>query len=408
MQAFSVTHEGGCGIWANVDALWSLCDLPWLNPLFRPPNRVSPAFQKLNCELLGLTVDSYYANVVWVRNIKEKSGIAIPFPIIEDLSMKVAHAYGMIQPGASDTSAVRATLVIDDKGHPAGHVKVIRVDDEVRPYPPASSGGRPGPMPLFSRSGTAVLETIRPPHLSLLLHSEVMHTHHNPSQPATAGTAAPVSDPERWNQRYREGGDGWELGQPAPPLEQFLRHHPLAPSKAGRVLVPGCGRGHEAALLAELGYDVVGLDFSTEAIKEARRLHGADHPRLRWVQADLFDSAALKAAGLEDDSLDGVVEHTCFCAIDPDRREAYRATVKGLLKPTGWLLGLFLCHGRPGGPPFGSHPTALAESWREAGMVEQLWQPAEATLAKRSDEWLGLWRKPQNPRPLPLQSIRSW
>ena len=184
MQAFSVTHEGGCGIWANVDALWSLCDLPWLNPLFRPPNRVSPAFQKLNCELLGLSVDSYYANVAWVRNIKEKSGIAIPFPIIEDLSMKVAHAYGMIQPGASDTSAVRATtLVIDDKGHPAGHVKVIRVDDEVRPYPPASSGGRPGPMPLFSRSGTAVLETIRPPHVSFSSTvKSCTHTTTRPSQ----------------------------------------------------------------------------------------------------------------------------------------------------------------------------------------------------------------------------------
>jgi peroxiredoxin (alkyl hydroperoxide reductase subunit C) len=51
-----------------------------------------------------------------VRNIKEKFGVDIPFPIIEDLSMRVAHAYGMIQPGASDTSAVRSTFVIDDKG----------------------------------------------------------------------------------------------------------------------------------------------------------------------------------------------------------------------------------------------------------------------------------------------------
>ena len=75
-----------------------------------------PAFQKLNCELLGLSIDSYYAHVAWVRNIKEKFGVEIPFPIIEDLSMRVANAYGMIQPGASDTSAVRATFIIDDKG----------------------------------------------------------------------------------------------------------------------------------------------------------------------------------------------------------------------------------------------------------------------------------------------------
>ena len=73
-------------------------------------------FQAINTELLGLSIDSYYAHVAWVRNIKEKFGVEIPFPIIEDLSMNVAKAYGMIQPGASDTSAVRATFVIDPEG----------------------------------------------------------------------------------------------------------------------------------------------------------------------------------------------------------------------------------------------------------------------------------------------------
>jgi peroxiredoxin (alkyl hydroperoxide reductase subunit C) len=78
--------------------------------------RAYPEFQKLNTELLGLSIDSNFAHVAWVRNIKEKFGIDIPFPIIEDLSMKVANAYGMIQPGASDTSAVRATFIIDPNG----------------------------------------------------------------------------------------------------------------------------------------------------------------------------------------------------------------------------------------------------------------------------------------------------
>lgn len=73
-------------------------------------------FQALNTELLGLSIDSYYSHIAWIRNIKEKFDIEIPFPIIEDLSMKVAHAYGMIHPGAADTSAVRATFVIDPDG----------------------------------------------------------------------------------------------------------------------------------------------------------------------------------------------------------------------------------------------------------------------------------------------------
>jgi peroxiredoxin (alkyl hydroperoxide reductase subunit C) len=78
--------------------------------------RAHEEFQAMNTELLGLSIDSHYSHVAWVRNIKEKFGVEIPFPIIADLSMDVARAYGMIQPGASDTSAVRATFVIDPDG----------------------------------------------------------------------------------------------------------------------------------------------------------------------------------------------------------------------------------------------------------------------------------------------------
>ncbi|MCB1802780.1 MAG: peroxiredoxin [Gammaproteobacteria bacterium] len=73
-------------------------------------------FQAVNTELLGLSIDSYYSHVAWVRNIKERFGVDIQFPIIEDLSMNVARAYGMIHPGAADTSAVRATFIIDPEG----------------------------------------------------------------------------------------------------------------------------------------------------------------------------------------------------------------------------------------------------------------------------------------------------
>ena len=73
-------------------------------------------FAALGTELLGLSIDSHYAHIAWVRSIKDIFGIDIPFPIIADLDMKVAQAYGMIQPGASDTQAVRATFVIDPQG----------------------------------------------------------------------------------------------------------------------------------------------------------------------------------------------------------------------------------------------------------------------------------------------------
>ncbi|MBI1930999.1 MAG: peroxiredoxin [Ignavibacteriales bacterium] len=73
-------------------------------------------FKKLNTQVIGLSIDSIYSHLAWVKNIKDNFDIEIPFPIIDDLSMKVAKSYGMIHPGASDTSAVRAVFIIDAEG----------------------------------------------------------------------------------------------------------------------------------------------------------------------------------------------------------------------------------------------------------------------------------------------------
>jgi peroxiredoxin (alkyl hydroperoxide reductase subunit C) len=77
---------------------------------------IYPELQKRGVELLGLSIDSVYSHIAWVRNIEEKTGVKIPFPIIADLDRAVATKYGMIQPGASKTEAVRAVFVIDPKG----------------------------------------------------------------------------------------------------------------------------------------------------------------------------------------------------------------------------------------------------------------------------------------------------
>jgi peroxiredoxin 2/4 len=73
-------------------------------------------FQREQCDLLGLSVDSTYAHIAWLRAIREKFAVEVPFPVIEDISMRVASAYGMVHPQASDTSTVRATFVIDPDG----------------------------------------------------------------------------------------------------------------------------------------------------------------------------------------------------------------------------------------------------------------------------------------------------
>ncbi|RQD82297.1 MAG: peroxiredoxin [Methanocalculus sp. MSAO_Arc2] len=70
-------------------------------------------FQKLNAQLVGLSIDSIHSHLAWVRNIKEKMGVTIPFPVIADLDMKVASLFGMVHPDQSTTAAVRAVFYID-------------------------------------------------------------------------------------------------------------------------------------------------------------------------------------------------------------------------------------------------------------------------------------------------------
>ncbi len=76
-------------------------------------------FEKLNCKLLGLSIDSTYSHIAWLRTIKEKieyngmKGLEVNFPVISDLTMEVSKAFGMLQPAASTTQAVRAVFIMD-------------------------------------------------------------------------------------------------------------------------------------------------------------------------------------------------------------------------------------------------------------------------------------------------------
>ncbi len=76
-----------------------------------------PQLDELNCDLLGLSIDSLYAHIAWVKDIEARFGTQITFPIIEDISMAVSRVYGMIHEGSATTAAVRSVFFIDPEGY---------------------------------------------------------------------------------------------------------------------------------------------------------------------------------------------------------------------------------------------------------------------------------------------------
>lgn len=73
-------------------------------------------FDDHDTKLIGLSIDSIHAHIAWVNNVKKNSGVLFEFPIIADIDMNVSKKYGMLQPGESETAAVRAVFFIDPKG----------------------------------------------------------------------------------------------------------------------------------------------------------------------------------------------------------------------------------------------------------------------------------------------------
>lgn len=78
--------------------------------------KAAPDFEKLNCSLLGLSVDSVYSHIAWLDSIENGFGIKIEFPIIEDVSMAISFAYGMIHENSVSTATVRSVFFIDPQG----------------------------------------------------------------------------------------------------------------------------------------------------------------------------------------------------------------------------------------------------------------------------------------------------
>ncbi len=175
-----------------------------------------------------------------------------------------------------------------------------------------------------------------------------------------------MPDADAWNARYELGTTPWDLGRAHPELETRLALDPaLGLDAVGRVLVPGAGTGHDAAALAQAGWEVVAVDIAP----------AVEAPLLRRLEADR--GTVVIADSLEfdgGDPFDLVFDHTFFCALDPADRPRFGAMVDRVLTYTGSLVSIVFPFGKPasdGGPPWGFTTSDMATVLGEAFVMEE-------------------------------------
>ncbi len=147
-----------------------------------------------------------------------------------------------------------------------------------------------------------------------------------------------------WSEIYRSGHIRWDLGAAHPLLDELV---PPLKFTRSRVLILGCGLGHDAAWWEKRGHIVTAVDFSEEAISKAKSLYG-ESGTLRWHVLDAFQLPASWSS-----SFDIIFEHTMYCAVPPHRREELAKVWWRLLSPRGRVLGIVPAMDKSVGPPYG-------------------------------------------------------
>lgn len=145
-----------------------------------------------------------------------------------------------------------------------------------------------------------------------------------------------------WEAQYQAHDTPWDKGEPSPGLVDWLATQAAAPR--GTVLVPGCGTGHDVRAWAAAGFTATGLDIAPSAVARAQAAGTLERSTFRL--GDFLSDEP-------HERFDWLFEHTCFCAIPPDRRADYVRAVQRWLKPSGHYLAVNYFISDTDGPPFG-------------------------------------------------------
>ncbi|MGB6219721.1 methyltransferase domain-containing protein [Haloferula sp.] len=191
-----------------------------------------------------------------------------------------------------------------------------------------------------------------------------------------------------WDGRWRSQDTPWDKGAPAPPLVELLSTPHAEQIIGQRVLVPGCGSGHDVRELARSGAIATGLDISATAVARAQQIESIQGAS--FIAGSFFD--------WESDPFDAIWEHTCFCAIEPDERVRYARACGRLIRPGGYLTGVFYLEPWPPGetpspPPYRSEKAEIIQLLEPEFVLRWDKIPELSFPGREGREWLAVFQR---------------
>lgn len=192
-----------------------------------------------------------------------------------------------------------------------------------------------------------------------------------------------MPDKQFWENNYRNGQTGWDMGIVSPPLKGYIDQ--LTDKKA-RILIPGAGNSYEASYLLGKGFEnITVIDIAPTVVKRLKEKAGNSQDRLHVIEGDFFK---------QDGKYDLILEQTFFCALDTERRSDYARHTHNLLGEKGKLAGvLFNTVFDFGPPPFGGYEKEYRKLF-EPYYHFHTWEPCYNSFSKRAgSEWFMILEK---------------
>ena len=180
-------------------------------------------------------------------------------------------------------------------------------------------------------------------------------------------------DKNYWDERYRTGQTGWDIGYVSPALKAYFD---TLNDPHQRILIPGGGNSYEAGYLLEQGFkDVTVVDISEVVCEQLIEKHAAKG--LKVVCGDFFE---------HQQQYDLIVEQTFFCALHPSLRKRYVEKMGEILLTNGQLMGLLFNRRFDGGPPFGGSVEEYQKLFQNVGFQVAFDLQPQSILPRQGSE----------------------